>query len=233
MPREPPVTIATLLRFIASCVADFVVDVHGTFARHFLFPELPKFLERYPDLQVHIGEAARPVDLVREGVDCVLRVGEPQESTMVARRIAMLEDVTCASPGYLRRFGTPKTPDDLEGHRMVGFLSSATGTYFPLELTVDGKLRHVTLPCTVSVVGAETNIELAKLGFGIIQVRRYHVAADITAKKLVPILTDYPPSRTPVSLLYPQKRQLSPRVRVFIDWVTTTLKRRGSELATP
>jgi DNA-binding transcriptional LysR family regulator len=205
------------------------VDVHGTLARHFVLPALPAFLERYPDLQLHIGEGDRLVDLVREGVDCVLRVGEPADSVMVGRRIAMLEEVTCASPDYLHRYGEPRTPDDLSGHHMIGFVSSATGTFFPLEFTVGGTLRHVTLPTRVSVAGAETNVALAKLGLGLIQVPRYHVQDDLLSGSLVEVLNDYPPSPTPVHVFYPQNRQLSPRVRVFIDWLATEFALRTGE----
>jgi len=197
------------------------VDLHGTLARHFLLPALPAFLERYPDLQLHIGEGDRLVDLVREGIDCVLRVGEPQDSAMVGRRIAMLEEATWASPDYLGRHGTPRTPDELAGHRIIGFVSSATGSVLPLEFTIEGAPRRVTLPATVSVTGAETYVALARLGLGLIQVPRYHLAVDLASGSLVEVLKDYPPSPTPVSVLYPQSRQLSPRVRVFIDWLAS------------
>jgi DNA-binding transcriptional LysR family regulator len=196
------------------------VDVQGTIARHFLLPGLSGFLAEYPDLQLQIGEGDRLVDLIREGVDCVLRVGNLQDSAMIARRIAMLEEVTCASPDYLARHGTPRAPDALEGHFMIGFMSSATRSVIPLEFTVDGSLRHMTLPTTVTVTSAETNHELARLGFGLVQVPRYRIESDLAAGSLVEVFKEFPPSHTPVSLLYPHSRQLSPRVRVFIDWVT-------------
>jgi len=196
------------------------IDVYGTLLRHFLLPSLPRFLSEYPDLQLHIGEGDRLVDLVEEGIDCVLRAGEPRDSAMIARRVAVLEEVTCASPDYLARTGTPRTPDDLAGHRMIGFISSATKKVIPLEFTVDGTLRQVALPMTVSVTAGETGHDLAKLGLGLLQVPRYRIEPDIQAGRLVEVLPKFPPSPTPVSLLYPHSRQLSPRVRVFIDWVT-------------
>lgn len=195
------------------------IDVHGTLARHFMMPALPQFLERYPDIQLHIGEGDRFVDLVREGVDCVLRVGQSPDSTMVGRRIATLEEGTFASPDYLHRSGTPSTPDDLDDHRMIGFVSSATGNVIPLEFMAGGKLRYVTLPTTISVVAAETYVAAALLGLGLIQVPRYRVASNLAAGTLVEVLADFPPSPSPVFVLYPQSRQLSPRVRVFIDWL--------------
>jgi DNA-binding transcriptional LysR family regulator len=196
------------------------VDVHGTLARHFMLPGLPRFLERYPDLQLFIGEGDRLVDLIKEGVDCVLRVGELPNSGMVARRVALLEEGTFASPTYIERFGEVRSPDDLlEKHRMVGFVSSATGQVLPLEFTVGGKVRHLTPRVALSVTAAETMVSAARLGLGLIQVPSYHVAGDLEAGRLVEVLQDYRPSPTPVSLLYPQARQLSPRVRVFIDWL--------------
>ena len=195
------------------------VDVHGTLARHFMLPGLPRFLELYPDLRLFIGEGDRLVDLIKEGVDCVLRVGELPNSGMVARRVALLEEGTFASPTYIERYGEARTLDDLEKHRMVGFVSSATGQVLPLEFTVGGKVRHLTPRVAVSVTAAETMVSAARLGLGLIQVPSYHVAGDLEAGRLVEVLKDYRPSPTPVSLLYPQARQLSPRVRVFIDWL--------------
>ncbi len=203
------------------------VDVHGTLARHFLMPALPAFLERYPDIELYLGEGDRLVDLVREGIDCVLRVGEPKDTDMVARRVAMLEEATCASPGYLREFGVPQTIDALEGHRMVGFRSSATGALLPLEFMHEGTLRYATPACTVSVAGAETYVAAARLGLGLIQAPRYHLEADFRRGTLVHVLPDYPPAPTPVSLMYPRNRQLSPRVRVFVDWLVKVFAEAG------
>ena len=206
------------------------IDVHGTMARHFLLPGLPRFLADYPDLQLHIGEGDRLVDLIREGIDCVVRAGELSDSTMIGRRIGTLVEVTCASPGYLEKFGTPRTPDDLEGHRAIGFVSSRTGSVMPLEFTADGALRHVTLPSTVTVTGGETSVALAAQGLGLIQVPLYHVEPHLQAGTLVEVLGDFRPSPTPVSALYPHSRQLSPRVRVFIDWLAREFAARAPAL---
>jgi DNA-binding transcriptional LysR family regulator len=184
-----------------------------------VLPELPRFLATYPDLQLHLGEGDRLVDLVREGIDCVLRVGDLAESGMVARRVAMLDEVTVASPAYLARHGTPAAPDDLAGHLAVSFISSATGAAIPFELVVDGSVRNVPMRATVTVSAAETLIAAARLGLGLIQAPRYHLERDIAAGTLVPVLEACAPTPSPVSLLYLHSRQLSPRVRVFIDWV--------------
>jgi DNA-binding transcriptional LysR family regulator len=204
------------------------VDVHGTLARHFVLPSLPAFLATYPDIEIYISEGDRLVDLVREGIDCVLRVGDLQDSDMIARRVAMLEEVTLASPGYIERHGMPLHPDALEGHCIVGFRSSATGGLLPLEFTVDGSVQTCALPATVSVNAAESYVTAAKLGLGMIQVPLYHVQSALRTGELVVVLEGFPPTRTPVSLLYPPNRQLSPRVRVFIDWVAREFNRHAA-----
>ncbi|KQZ22834.1 transcriptional regulator [Mesorhizobium sp. Root552] len=196
------------------------VDVHGTLARHFLLPALPEFLEAYPGIQLHMSEGDRLADLVREGIDCVLRVGAPQDSDMIARRVAVLNEVTVASPDYLARHGVPMSVDALrDGHRMVGFHSSATGGLLPLQFTVHGEIQSLTLPATLTVSAAESYVTAAGLGLGLIQVPRYHAEAALASGELVDVLPAHPPSSTPVTLLYPSSRQLSPRVRIFIDWV--------------
>ncbi|AGB72241.1 MULTISPECIES: LysR family transcriptional regulator [Rhizobium] len=195
------------------------VDVHGTLARHFVLPNLPSFLETYPDIELQITEGDRFVDLIREGIDCVLRVGTLQDSDMIGRRVAMLEEVTLAAPAYVERFGMPAHPEKLDGHRMIGFRSSATGGLLPLEFQIDGTVREITLPATISVNAAESYFTAAKLGLGLIQVPRYHAEEALRSGELLHVLEDCPPTRTPVSMLYPRSRQLSPRVRVFIDWL--------------
>lgn len=195
------------------------VDVHGTLARHFMLPGLPRFLAAYPELTLHIGEGDRLVDAIREGADCVLRVGLPQDSTMIGRKIADLDQATLANPNYLEQFGMPAHPGALEGHRMVGFVSSASGALLPMDFRIDGVRREVMLPATVTVTAAETMVAAARQGLGLIQVPRYHVAADLAAGSLVEVLADFPPDLLPVHVLYPHSRQLSPRVRVFIDWL--------------
>jgi DNA-binding transcriptional LysR family regulator len=206
------------------------VDVHGKLARHFVLPGLPAFLQEFPDIQIYMSEGDRLVDLIREGIDCVLRVGDLQDSDMIARRVALLEEVTCVSPAYIARFGLPQSIDDLGGHQMVGFWSTAIGGLLPLEFTVDGAVRTVSLPSTVSVNGADTLAAAAKLGLGIMQAPRYSLEEDLRQGTLVAVLPDNPPTRTPVSLLYPRSRQLSPRVRVFIDWLSREFVTRQDDM---
>jgi DNA-binding transcriptional LysR family regulator len=203
------------------------VDVQGTLARHWVLPRLPEFFRTYPDLEMRMSDGDRFVDLIREGVDCVLRVGALQDSDMIARRLAMLDEATLASPGYIEAHGMPAHPSELQhGHCMVGFHSSATGGVLPLEFIIDGRPSTMTLPSIMAVTGADSYYAAAALGLGLIQAPRYRAEADLRSGRMVEVLPDFPPSATPVSVLYPRSRQLSPRVRVFIDWLTAVFERR-------
>ncbi len=199
------------------------IDIHSRFAQRYLLPGLPDFLERYPNIRLHIGEGDRLIDLVAEGVDCAIRVGKPADSGLVGRKLGVLAEGTFASPAYLARHGVPRSPDDLEGHRMIGFVSSATRAVMPLEFQVGSGTRMVSVPVSVTVSAAATNATLAQLGLGLVQVPRYRVAQELETGALVEVLADHPPTSTPVYLLYPEGRQLSPRVRIFIEWASTTI----------
>ncbi len=196
------------------------VNLQGTLARHFVIPALPAFLGRYPDIELSIGDGDRLVDLVREGIDCVLRAGDLEDSSMVGRRIARMQQVTCASPDYLARHGEPKHWTDFAGHMAVNYISSTTGRPYPLEFSTGEGLKLVTLPGLVSVTGADIYTALAIAGLGFIQVPRYRVADELAEGKLRVVLSEYAPPPMSVSVLYPQNRQLSSRVRAFADWLT-------------
>ncbi len=199
-------------------------DVPGNLARTLLLPELPAFLARHPSLMVHLGESERYVDLMREGVDCVVRAGETPDSDLTIRRLGVFEEVTCASPAYLAAHGVPAGLADLAGHVMVGFVSSRTGGVLPLEFTRDGEVVEVTPPARVLVAGADLSVAAARLGLGLVQTPRRRVAEDLAAGVLVEVLPQHPPTPTPISILFPPHRQLSPRVRVFVDWLVGLLE---------
>lgn len=199
------------------------VNAQGTLARFFVMPGLPAFLERYPDIVLQLGEDDRLVDLVREGVDCVLRTGTLQDSSLVGRQIALMPQVTVASPAYLARHGEPRRLEDLEGHRAVDYLSSATGRSLPLDFMVDGKNVQVRPRAVVSVTGAELYTGAALAGLGLVQVPRYRVERELAAGELKIVLPGAPPAPMPVSVLYPQNRQVSARVRVFTHWLAEVI----------
>jgi DNA-binding transcriptional LysR family regulator len=203
------------------------IEVQGTLARHFLMPGLPDFFARHPDIEINMSEGDRYVDLVREGVDCVLRFGALPDSDMVARRIGLLQRMTYAAPGYVARFGMPADIAALSGHRMVGLRRLSTGQREPLQFVVGDSAQRVLLPALMSVTGPESYIVSARLGLGLVQMPNFHAVDDLARGTLVRVLPDFPPPSVPVSLLYPPNRQLSPRVRLFMDWAAREFEARN------
>ncbi|MFJ4195703.1 LysR substrate-binding domain-containing protein [Pseudomonas sp. NPDC089534] len=196
------------------------VDMQGTLARHFVIPALPQFMARYPDIELSISEADRFVDLIAEGVDCVLRAGTLGDSTLIGKRVASLRQITCASPAYLRRFGEPRSLAELKDHRAVNYVSRSTTRVFPFEFMVDGERTEVAIDGAVSVSGAEIYAASAIAGLGLIQCPHYRMQSQIDQGLIREVLPGMPPPPMPVSVLYPHNRHLSPRVRVFVDWLS-------------
>lgn len=197
------------------------LDLHGTHATRIVLPRIDEFRGRYPQIDLVVSGGDRLVDLVREGIDCVVRAGTPKDSSLVARRLAVMPEVLCASPEYLRHFGTPTHPDGLSAHQAVGFFSSSHARTYPFELTVEGQVRQFELAHWIAVNDAESYVACALRGCGLIQLPRYHVEDELRDGRLVEVLSDWPSTGMVVSAMYPQHRQLSPRVRVFVDWVVS------------
>lgn len=196
------------------------LDLHGVHAREIILPRIAQFRQRYPQVELVISTGDRLVDLVREGIDCVVRAGQPRDSSLVVKRLALMPEVICASPDYLARFGTPRRPDELVAHQAVGFFSASHDVRYPLTLTVGGAVAEYKLDSEVSVNDAENYTVCALSGCGMIQVPRFRVQPYLDSGRLVQVLADWPCPDLPVSVLYPYHRQLSPRVRVFVDWVS-------------
>jgi DNA-binding transcriptional LysR family regulator len=194
------------------------VEVQGTLARHFLMPRLPDFMERHPGIDIAMSESDRWIDVIREGVDCVLRYGALPDSDLVARTVTMLPRITCAAPAYLARFGTPETIGDLTRHRAVGLRSITSGAVTPFEFMTESGTERIDMRTPFSVTGTETFLEGVRLGLGLAQMPLFHVEKDLDAGRLIQVLPDRSLPPGPVSILYPRNRQLSPRVRLFIDW---------------
>ncbi|MBD8874409.1 LysR family transcriptional regulator [Rhodanobacter sp. DHB23] len=197
------------------------IDLPATLARQLVIPALPGFCARFPQLELDIGTSDRFVDLLREGVDCVLRVGELPDSGLVGRRVATLAQATVASPGYLRRHGRPSQLADLQqGHLAVNWASPTTRRLEPsLEFVLNRRRREVHLPSRVTVSGVDAYLACCEAGLGIAQFTRYRIADALAAGTLREILPDLPPPALSVHVLYAQQRQMPARLRVFVDWL--------------
>jgi len=194
------------------------IEVQGTIARHFLLPGIPHFLDQHPGIEISMSESDRWVDIVREGVDCVLRYGALPDSDLVARTVTMLDRITVAAPAYLARQGTPETPDDLARHQAVSLRSLTTGALTPFEFVRPHGVERIEVRSPFSVTGTESYRDAVLLGLGLAQMPVFHIERDLAEGLLVRVLTEHPLPSAPISILYPRSRQLSPRVRLFIDW---------------
>jgi len=195
------------------------IDVPSPIGRLILIPRLSEFHARYPEVELVIGMGDRMVDLVREAVDCVIRVGELQDSTLVARRIGALKLISCATPDYLERYGVPQGIDDLQHHVAVQYFSHRTGRNFDWDFIVDGQSVPVAMRGNVSVNDIEAYVACALQGFGMIQTARFMVLPHLESGALVEVLPQLSPASMPISVAYMQNRHLSAKVRAFVDWV--------------
>jgi LysR family transcriptional regulator, regulator for bpeEF and oprC len=196
------------------------IDLPATLARLLVIPALRDFFARFPQIQLDIGTGDRFVDLVREGVDCVLRIGELGDSGMVGRRVGVLEQVTVASAAYVRRHGLPDSLAALQdGHLAVNWVSPTTHRAEPLEFMVGRKRREVVLPGCVSISGVDAYLGCCEAGLGIAQMPRYRIGEALKSGRLRELLPAHPPPSLPMTILYPQQRQMPARLRVFVDWL--------------
>src|SRR5690606_3694715 len=194
------------------------IDVPASVGQLILVPALAEFHTRYPDFALGPRMTDRRIDLVREAVDCVIRGGDLEDSTLVARRIGSFQFLTCAAPAYLERHGVPHTLDDLKNHRALNYFSSRSGRNYSWDFVIDGKVREIDMPGAVSVNDWGAHMALAKQGLGLIQTARYIALPHVQSGELIEVLPQWKPRPLPISLLYPQSRQLSPKVRVVSDW---------------
>jgi len=208
------------------------VDIGSVIANMILIPALPGFRSRYPDLHVDLGVNDRPIDLIGEGVDCVVRGGELADTSLVARRIADLDWVTCASPLYLGARGIPKHPSELvprepesrdkrsvPGHAIVGYFSSLNGRAVPLEFRKGTERILVQGQAVVAVNESTAHLSALLAGVGLGQAFKFMVVPHLESGRLRTVLDDWTRPRHPLHVVYPSNRHLSAKLRLFVDWM--------------
>lgn len=201
------------------------VDVPGTLGRMVIIPALPKFRERYPDIQIDMGVSDRPVDLISDNVDCVVRGGELTDQSLVARRVGELQYAACASPGYLKRHGVPMHPNDVESdaHHVVSYFSSRTGRVFPWEMRKDGELLEIHGRYDLAVNDGSAYLEAGLAGMGLLRVPTFMAEPHLKSGALVEVLKDWQFVPIPLHIVYPPNRHLSTKLRAFVDWIVELL----------
>ena len=197
------------------------VDMSSAMAREVVLPALPVFLERHPQLEVELSASDRRVDLVAEGFDCVLRTGTLDDSSLVARPIGHLVQINCASPAYLKRYGTPRSLDDLAHHKLVHYRQVLGGRSPGWEWS-DGKQTHL-LPMagSVTVNSTETYYAACQAGLGLIQLPLVGARKRklLDGGRVVEVLPQYRPAPMPINILYASRRHVPARLAGFMDWL--------------
>jgi LysR family transcriptional regulator for bpeEF and oprC len=201
------------------------VNLPSLIAKTAIIPALSEFFSLYPEIQVQMGLSDRQVDIVEEGVDCVIRTGELEDSGLVARRIGNLPRVTCASPSYLEKYGEPKTLEELGDHIGVNYVSSNTGRFRGWDFVVDGKIETIDMRSVVAVNEVDAYVTCGLHGLGIVKGALYPLAPYIKTGALREILKDFPSPPRPISIMYARNRHLPRKVRVFADWVADLFAR--------
>jgi len=200
------------------------VDMSYPMARNIVIPHLQKFLDRYPNLQVDLSSTDRRVDPISEGFDCVVRTGNLADSGLIARHIGEMPQSNFASPAYLAKYGEPMTPDDLKNHWLIHYHVSTSTKFDAFEYRDGQACQRIAMQSRVSVNNVDAYRAACVEGLGITQAPFLGARSLLEEGKLVEILKDFRAPGMPVSVLYPHRRNLSKRMRIFMDWLCDLLK---------
>ena len=195
------------------------VEVPTLIARLVIVPALPDFFARYPDIQLELGCSERRADLIEEGIDCAVWIGELEDSTMIARRIGLLYFGTCAAPSYLAAHGQPRHPDELTAHRCINHFSPRTGKIFEWVFAKNGVRTQTLLRGFIALDDENSYVAAAEAGLGVAQIPAFVLKEAMERGSLELLLGDWFAEPAPLNVVYPQNRHLSVKIRVFVDWV--------------
>lgn len=196
------------------------IDVPVALAKPFIVPNLPAFMRRYPEIDLILGVSDQSADLLADGIDCVVRLGDIAITSMISRVVGQVRMVTCGAPTYLAEHGMPQTLDDLPSHRAVTYFAGRGRRTIDWHFAVDGGDRIVKMRPGILVNETEAFIACALAGLGLIQAVGIGVEEHLKAGRLVQVLPKLTTVERAVSVMYPNRQHLAPQVRVFIDWVS-------------
>lgn len=203
------------------------IDIGSSTASDVLIPALPDFIARYPDIRLEMGVSDRAADLIGENVDCVIRGGPMDASTLVGRLIGHADLICCATPAYLKQFGVPAYPEELKnGHKLISYVATTNGRAMPFRFARDGEKIEIKVEHRMGINESNAHVAAGLAGLGIIQTFTYAAGAALKDGTLVEILAPWRPARYPFHVVYPQSRHLTHRLRVFIDWLVDVFPAR-------
>lgn len=198
------------------------VSLPVALGRLHILPALTRLFADHPEVELVTLFEDRHVDLVAEGYDAAVRIGTPPDSSLIGRRLTTLRYTVCAADGYLAEMGTPETPQDLAWHRCITFVPTPGARPSPWRFAGEAGGASYDLPVSgpLQVNNAEALVEAAENGAGLVQLHAYLAAPAIESGRLRPVLEEFVAADgPPIMVLYPSARHLSPKVRIFVDFV--------------
>lgn len=203
-------------------------DIGASLAPLVIIPALPDFHARYPDIQLELGVSDRSVDMIGENVDCVIRIGELKDQSLIARRIGEMCFTASAAPSYLGRYGVPEHPRDLEdGHYLVGYFKNRSDGVCAFSFYKDDETREVMGRHVLALNDSNAYVAAGLAGLGILYAPTFMVEPHVEAGRLQQVLAGWRTEVLPVHVVYPPNRHISNRVRVFVEWVAELLADAG------
>jgi DNA-binding transcriptional LysR family regulator len=200
------------------------IDMTVALARNLLIPQLPHFVEAYPKIEIELSSTDRRVDLIREGIDCVIRAGgKGNEPGLIVKELGTMKLVNCASPAYLHKHGIPQKPEDLKQHQLIFYAMHLGSKPEGFEYFDGEKYREVTMGGIVTVNNTISYEAACLAGLGIIQCPLAGIQVHLEAGELVEILPNFRAEPLPLKLVYPYRRRQTRRLRVFIEWLEPLL----------
>lgn len=195
------------------------IDMAPAIAYRIVIPRLNEFHRRYPDIKLVMGVGDRQTDLVQEGIDCAIRVGELHDSSLIARRLGYFDFVICGAAHYFENHPFPETAEDLQNHKVVKYFSTMTGRPKEWSLNVNGVITEIKSQEVIAVNDADAFLACALRGLGLVMISRFLAMPYLEKGELVEVMQPFTPKPLPVSVVYPGNRHLSPKVRAYADWV--------------
>ncbi|KAB8030623.1 LysR family transcriptional regulator [Fluviispira multicolorata] len=194
------------------------IDAPSRIACRIIIPNLSKFFTIYPDIKIFLSSSDRFADIIHEGFDFAIRVGELMDSSFIAKPIGNLKMINCVSPNYLKKFGLINTIEDLSKHFIVNYEENS-GIKPEFEYMLNGKINYLKINSLISVNNVESYISAAIADLGIIQVPEYDVKEHLKKGELTRILNNFNANTMPISFIYPHKELIPTRMKIFMEWL--------------
>lgn len=196
------------------------IDMTVKTATSLLIPLLTNFFEKHPDLEIELSSLDRKIDLIKEGVDCVIRAGNSNEVGIVEKKLGELHQINCVSPDYLKKYGNPKTLDDLNNHKLIFYSPLLDGKTTGFEYFKSGKEYDLKMKGNITVNNTNAYLISCLNGLGIAQLPHISCRDYLKKGELVEILPDFRAKPLNINVVYPYRSIQSKRVRAFIDWIS-------------